>query len=68
VVQIACTDTIWRIKGNGIGGESNVHVMMAKPWDSQDNWIVAKLCDVKESFFKVVIDLERCFNVVGNFS
>jgi hypothetical protein len=42
--------------------------MLAKPWNSENDWVVAKLRNVKESFFEVVIDLERCFNIVGNFS
>jgi hypothetical protein len=32
--------------------------MVAKPWDSKDNWVMAQLGDKKKCFFEVAVDLE----------
>jgi hypothetical protein len=58
VFRIACTDTISRIKGNSIGGESNVYVIVVTSWDSKDNWLTIQLGEKKQCFLEVGVDLE----------
>src|SRR6266699_2893725 len=55
----------FRVEGYFVGNEPEVDIMVPLPWDAEDEWVVAKLCDEEEGVFHMVSDLKLGADKVG---
>lgn len=65
LVNVVC-QTVLGSKGDKVRGKAEGNIMLLKPWDSKNNWVVTQSCNKHWQMITVLKDAEYAFSNVSD--